>query len=156
MCIRDRFDSDPVKTYGYLLEQLSTRNLAFVEIMNWDPTEEANEEITKNHPVKPSSQSEDIYRALRPHYKGNIVLNMLQDLEKAAKYLEDGTGQAISYGRLQVCHPNLVEDLREGRPLNWNPLPQYLMDGGDTGYLDLSVYESKQDFTTHFDDQPNR
>lgn len=140
----DMADSDPVKIYGYLLERLSERNLAFVEVMNWDPTEDSDPEITKNHPVRPSTQCEDIFRALRPHYKGNLVINMLQDMEKAGQYLEDGTAQAISYGRLQVCHPNLVEDLREGKKLNWNPIPKYLMEGGDTGYLDLSVYEETQ------------
>ena len=72
--------------------KVSERNLAFVEIMKQDPNEEANP--SSRATTSSLQRISNIWIALRPTFKGNLVTNWNLTLEKAAKSFEEGKDQA--------------------------------------------------------------
>eukprot|EP01016_Furgasonia_blochmanni_P048896 TRINITY_DN7361_c0_g1_i1.p1 TRINITY_DN7361_c0_g1~~TRINITY_DN7361_c0_g1_i1.p1 ORF type:complete len:380 (+),score=37.83 TRINITY_DN7361_c0_g1_i1:185-1324(+) len=141
--LHDMYDSDPVPLFSHLLEKLSERKIAFVELVDIDPTEE-------NDPAarfpKPSSQVQEVFKTFRPHFKGTLIANMCMNLEKAEQLIKEGLADAASFGTLYIPNPDLVEKFRNGTPIITNVAEDYWFKGGELGFTDLSVYKNQFSF----------
>eukprot|EP01017_Pseudomicrothorax_dubius_P009099 TRINITY_DN13041_c0_g1_i2.p1 TRINITY_DN13041_c0_g1~~TRINITY_DN13041_c0_g1_i2.p1 ORF type:complete len:368 (-),score=93.93 TRINITY_DN13041_c0_g1_i2:51-1154(-) len=118
----DMYDENPVETFSYLLEQLDARGCSFVELRD-------AEEATGK------AQVPDIYKALRPFFKRAIVANQGLDFEKGNAIIASGLADLVSFGRLFIANPDLVERFRLGKGLN-PPDPKTFYGSGPKGYTD--------------------
>jgi N-ethylmaleimide reductase len=119
----DIHDDHPQETFDYVVTQLNSRRLAFLDILQgtggapreaWVPFD---------------------YARLRTLYAGNLVLNNGYDFASAQAALQAGAGDAIAFGRLLLANPDLVERFRRGAPLN-APDPATFYGGDAKGYTD--------------------
>ena len=56
--------------------------------------------------------------------------------------MESGGADAITFGRLFLANPDLVERFKNGWELN-EMKTDYLYFGGETGYIDYPFYQKK-------------
>ncbi len=112
----DMGDSDPLATFGYVADELGKRKVAFIF------TREA---------VKDDS----ISQALKARFGGVYIANEALSPESAVDLVESGVADAVSFGKLFIANPDLVERLAEGAPLNV-PDPDTFYGGDEKGYTD--------------------
>jgi N-ethylmaleimide reductase len=123
----DVADSDPTALFGYLVQRLSDRRLAYI------------------HVVEGATQGErDFapfdYAALRRSFSGAYVANNGYTREMAIEALAEGRADLVAFGRPFISNPDLVERLRLGAPLA--PLDKAtLYGGGARGYTDYPALE---------------
>jgi N-ethylmaleimide reductase len=116
-------DSDPAGTYGYVVERLSRLGLAYLHVI---------EGATQGARDVPGGFD---LQALRRAFKGLYMANNGYDLELALQARQLDRADLISFGRLYIANPDLVERLRRRAPLN---VPErHTFFGGDArGYTD--------------------
>ncbi len=125
-------DSDPVALFTHLVGELSTRQLAFLDMI-----ERNNAPMAVSDDIDAEVNEAGVV-AIREAYTGVYVANGCYDLEKAEAALQSGYADAISFGRDFIATPDLVERLAAGKPLNPAADPMdYYGDGGDKGYIDF-------------------
>jgi N-ethylmaleimide reductase len=105
--VQDMYDSDPLSLYSYFLQELSTRNIAFVEIVQPPDDREGF------YPVKGEQQISDIFMALRSSFSGVLIGNQNIRFEKAEEYIENGILDMVSYGKHFIANPDLTEKLKK-------------------------------------------
>lgn len=118
-------DSDPAGTYAYVVERLNAFDLAYIHII---------EGATQGPREVPGGF--DLQR-LRP-FKGLYIANNGYDLALALKARRCNLADLVSFGRLYIANPDLVERLRIGASLNVPDRATFF--GGDAaGYTDYPV-----------------
>ena len=120
-------DSDPVDLSTYLALALNDFNLAYTHIIRGDQTGQTEADI-----VKPFSD----------HYEGALILNMGYDADTGAREIENGTGDAISYGRHFLANPDLPERFKQDAKLN-EPNPDTFYTQGSEGYTDYPALDER-------------
>jgi N-ethylmaleimide reductase len=116
-------DENPKETYEYLLDKLNDYNLAYVHLMN------------PFMPVDNPNYVNNVTEHFRKIYKGTIITNAGFDGEKGNQIIEKGDADFVSYGRLLLANPDLVERFEKGAELN--NFDQATFYGGDEkGYTD--------------------
>lgn len=115
-------DSDPVKLFDAVSEGLNGYGLAYVNVVEGatDPTER---EIPFD------------WEGLRRRIRSPYIANNNYDLDRALAARERGHADMISFGRLYIANPDLVERLRRRAPLNALQL-ETIIAPGPTGYTD--------------------
>ncbi len=124
-------DSDPVKTFSYLTEQLNQFNLAYLHVI----------EALPGHPMAARAGVPAVAAHLRNIFNGTFILNGGYTQETADKALANNEAEIIAFGVPFIANPDLVERFRIGAALN-NPDPSTFYVPGDKGYID---YPSLQD-----------
>jgi len=119
-------DSDPQATFGYVIRQLATRQLAYLHL---------NE--LQNGPATPDVTA----RYFRQFYPGTLIVAGGYTLERAQATLAAGTADLIAFGQLYLANPDLVDRFRRGAALN-TPNPQTFYGGGAAGYIDYPALAS--------------
>ncbi|BBM01813.1 alkene reductase [Microbulbifer sp. GL-2] len=116
-------DSHAQETYLYVVNQLNRYNLAYLQMMEraWDRDEQ---------PAIDHIQ-------LRNTYKGHYVANGMYDLDSANKAIANGSADYISFGRLFISNPDLVERLANNGPYNTEDMSSFFA-GDEQGYVDYS------------------
>ncbi|MCO1336752.1 alkene reductase [Microbulbifer sp. OS29] len=114
-------DSNTQATYLYVVNQLNRYNLAYLQMMEraWDRDEQ---------PAIDHIQ-------LRNTYKGRYVANGMYDLDSANKAIANGSADYISFGRLFISNPDLVERLANNGPYNEEDMSSFFT-GDERGYVD--------------------
>jgi len=118
-------DSNPRALFGYVAEQLNERHLAFIFVRETleDPV----------HLIGP---------LVRKEFKGAYIANDGLTKESAEHIVASGDADAVSFGRLFIANPDLVERFRRNAPLNsLNMDTIYSKDG--TGYNDYPTLDTK-------------
>ncbi|WP_322044793.1 alkene reductase [Paraburkholderia sp. J67] len=110
-------DSDPVALFGYVAEQLDQRQLAFIF----------------------GRESLDVARRITPvvraRFKGAFIANDGLTPESAERLIAEGEADAVSFGKLYIANPDLVERLQA--QASFNPLNAGTIYGTDgVGYTD--------------------
>jgi len=115
-------DSDPEKLFAVVTEGLNGFNLAYLNVVEGatDPTE-------KEVPFD--------WKRLRRAYRGPYIANNNYDLARAHAARRDGHADMISFGRLFIANPDLVERFRRGAPLN-KLVPGTIIAPGAAGLTD--------------------
>jgi len=116
-------DTDPQGTYGYVATRLAAFKLAYLHVI---------EGMTQGPRRVPLGFDLGI---LRRAFGGTYIANNGYDRELALGARRDHTADLISFGRLDIANPHLVERLRIDAPLNAPDRATFF--GGDShGYTD--------------------
>lgn len=116
-------DSDPAGTYAYVVEQLNAFGLAYMHVI---------EGATQGPRDVPEGFD---FQILRRAFNGLYMANNGYDLELAVEARRRNLADLISFGRLYIANPDLVERFRAGAPLNI-PHDSTFFGGGAVGYTD--------------------
>ncbi len=114
----DLQDSDPEALLAHLAEQLSQRCIAYLELRHMDPALDSERSITA---------------VARRHFQGPLLRNGGFTAATAQAGLDEGSADAIVFGRAYIANPDLVERLRLGAALN-EPEPKTYYAPGALGY----------------------
>ena len=114
--------SDAEEVYTYLVEQLNSRHLAYLEILDTSAMFEP----------KPTW---DVTGKMREIYKGNFIANGGDDKARATQALAEGKANAISFGNLYLANPDLPQRFAQDAPFN-EPDKSTYYQGEEKGYID--------------------
>ncbi|BCM90084.1 N-ethylmaleimide reductase [Abditibacteriota bacterium] len=118
-------DSNLRETFGYLVSELSKRQIAFVF-------------------SRASREDATLTTELKNLFDGVWIANQQVSPEEGEQLIETGQADAVSWGKQFIANPDLVERLRLGAPLNEpNPDTFYTYPDGDksVGYTDYPFLE---------------
>ncbi len=116
----DLHDSDPEALLAHVALQLSQRRIAYLELRHMDPALEAERRIAA---------------VARQHFQGPLLRNGGYTAATAQAALDEGSADAIAFGRAYIANPDLVQRLRLGARLN-EPDPKTYYGAGAAGYTD--------------------
>lgn len=126
-------DKETIPTFEYIIEKLSKEyDLAYI------------------HLSEPFSDVSDIPFAVqhiakhfRPLYKGTLMINGGFDKDSGNKVIEDGFADLVSFGKLYISNPDLVERFENDWELaDWEEDTFYTPD--KKGYTDYEKYKEKE------------
>ncbi len=117
-------DSKPQKHFEYFIEQLNTRNLAYLHVLEGDMTGET---------------SQVDYSALRTRFSGTYIVNNGYNLEKAQTAIKNGNADLVAFGIPFLANPDLVYRYSQNLPLNVAD-PTTFYGGNEVGYTDYPFY----------------
>lgn len=120
----DAVESNPEKTYGYIVEKLNDYKLAYLHL-----SEMISADVRSNHPEKLILP---FYRNL---YKGNLISCGGYTRETAIQTIDKGDADLIAFGKLIISNPDLVERFKVNAPLNSYDKDTFY-HGGKKGYVD--------------------
>ena len=115
-------DENPLATFGYVVEQLSQRNVAFIFSREYEA-------------------ADSIGPQLREKFNGVWIANENLTPESAKRILREGQADAVSFGKAYIANPDLLERLEQGLPLN-EIQPTTLYAKGAEGYTDYPALEA--------------
>ena len=124
-------DSDPGETYASVVERLNAFGLAYIHII---------EGVTQGAREVPGGFDLQILRRL---FKGLYMANNGYDLRLALEARRRNLADLISFGRLYIANPDLVERLRIGARLNV-PDRATFFGGGAAGYTDYPALSTAE------------
>ena len=114
-------DAAPQETYQYLVQRISTLQLAYL------------------HLARTGSAFD--YRALvRPLFNGALLLGGRLDRDSAASLIASRSADAAVFGSLYLANPDLLQRFVAGAPLN-APQRETFYTDGPQGYIDYPVLE---------------
>jgi N-ethylmaleimide reductase len=123
----DLSDGNPQAVFGYLVEQLNQRGIAFIHFI---------EGATGGSRDVPGFD----FAWARKTFKGTYIANNGYDRAMALEAVESGHADAVAFGRLYIANPDLVQRLQRNAPLN-TPNPQTFYTPGEVGYIDYPALE---------------
>jgi len=124
----DSRDSNPQPLFNYVVEYLSLIRLAYVHVVEGE-TGGARDSIPFD------------YDALRERFGGVWMVNNGYDREMAIEAVASGRADLVSFGRLFLANPDLVERLSKNAPLNAPMDQKTFYGGGAHGYTDYPTLE---------------
>lgn len=121
----DLSDSAPQTVFGYLIEALNTRGIAYIHCI---------EGATGGPRDIPGFD----FAWARATFKGAYIANNGYDRAMAIDAVESGHADAVALGRAFLANPDLVRRLQINAPLN-APNPTTFYTPGPVGYTDYST-----------------
>lgn len=119
-------DENPVETYGYLVDKLPAKEMAYLN-------------VTLLHFAEPKA---DYHALLKPKFMGNYIVGGQLTKESAENLLVQGKAEAVVFGTAYIANPDLVERFRHDAPLS-QPNPATIYAAGPSGiaegYIDYPV-----------------
>ncbi|WP_370263258.1 alkene reductase [Limnobacter sp.] len=115
-------DSNPQALFSYLIQELDKRNIGFIHMI---------EGATGGDRNVPGFD----YQAARRSFKGSWIVNNGYTREMAIEAVQEKRADAVSFGRLYIANPDLVERLKQNAPMN-EPDPNTFYVPGEKGYTD--------------------
>jgi N-ethylmaleimide reductase len=126
----DMHDSNPLETFGHVLNELNSFGLAYAHITQVTAQDIAHGATEGVGP-----------KELKPYWKGKIVSAGGFTLESGNKALAEGWADAIAFGVPFIANPDLPERFRCNAPLN-KPDEASFYGGDEKGYTDYPFLES--------------
>lgn len=124
----DMGDSDPVKLFSYVLEQLGSRGIAYAHLVEPRSSLAGGQDSV----VTEAPETRTIFRK---SFKGTLISAGGYVRDEALKAVESGTVDAVAFGRLFISNPDLPKRLELGSELNSYDR-QSFYGGGEKGYTD--------------------
>jgi N-ethylmaleimide reductase len=121
-------DSDPQTHFRYFFEQLSSRKLAYIHVLEGDMV---------------SKSSKVDYHDLRMRITCPYIANNGYDLERAQNAISCGVADLVAFGIPFLANPDLVRRYKKHLPLNEADKSTFY-GGGEAGYVDYPFYFEKQ------------
>lgn len=118
----DMGDENPLATFGFVVEQLNQRNVAFIFSREYEA-------------------ADSISPQLREKFNGIWIANENLTPESAKRILRDGGADAVSFGKAYIANPDLLQRLEQNLPLN-ELQPTTLYAKGAEGYTDYPALEA--------------
>jgi len=119
----DSRDSDPQALFNHVVEALNPIGLAYLHIVEGE-TGGARDSVPFD------------YDALHDRFDGVWMVNNGYDRQRAIDAVASGRADLVSFGRLFMANPDLVERFRQDAPLNTLMGPETFYGGGNHGYID--------------------
>lgn len=126
----DMRDSDPVKLFTYILEQLSQRGIAYVHVI--EPRSSGaggGDAVVQNMP--------DTAQLFRAAFKGAFLSAGGYNAENAKEVVAAGLADAVAFGRFFISNPDLPRKIKEGVPFTAYDRGTFY-GGSEKGYTDYS------------------
>jgi 2,4-dienoyl-CoA reductase-like NADH-dependent reductase (Old Yellow Enzyme family) len=117
-------DSDPPSVYVPAARELDRIGIAFLELRELSPQGTFG-----------ASEQPKVSPLLRPVFSRPLILNQDYRLDSAQEALASGAADAISFGRLFISNPDLVDRLGAGAPLATDEVATWYTQGPE-GYVD--------------------
>jgi N-ethylmaleimide reductase len=117
----EALDSNPEKTFGYVIRSLNRFGLAYLHMVEGD--------------TGGKRASDGQIAAMRDLFEGAYIANNGYDGALAEARIATGQADAVAFGRPFIANPDLVERLRTHAPLNEGNQATYY-GGGAEGYTD--------------------
>ncbi len=117
-------DSQPEKTYGWIVEKLNAYRLAYLHI---------SEMMTPGERL--AGDPESVVPYYRAIYDGTLISCGGHSRESAIRMVDNGQADLIAFGKPFISNPDLVERLKEKAPLA-EPDKDTFYHGGPKGYID--------------------
>jgi len=117
----DMGDSDPAATFGYVVQEMDRRGIAFIF---------TRESLGENR-ISPQ---------LRAAFRGAFIANEGFDGQTAQSVLQAGEADAVAFGKLFIANPDLVRRLAQDAPMN-TPMPATFFGSGPGGYTDYPTLQ---------------
>ena len=114
----DMGDANPKETFGYVMQELGKRQIAFF--------------FTREYLAEDSISLEMKARSNGVPY----IANMRLSREDALELLASGKAEAVSFGKAYIANPDLFERLVEDEPLNELKLENMIGTDVAEGYID--------------------
>jgi N-ethylmaleimide reductase len=125
----DMGDSNPVALFGYVLEQLSERGIAYAHIIEPRGGENGYKEAPRTCEL------------FRKYFKGVLISAGGYNAESAEKTIAEGLADAVAFGRWFISNPDLPERFATNSALN--PYDRSTFYGGaERGYTDYPALEA--------------
>jgi N-ethylmaleimide reductase len=122
----DMGDSDPVALFTYVLQQLSSRGIAYAHVI----------ETRAGEPGAP--RTAEIFRTA---FSGALISAGGYLSETAEKIIAEGLADAVAFGRLFIANPDLPKRFETNSPLN--PYDRSTFYGGtEKGYTDYPALDA--------------
>ncbi len=113
-------DSEPEKTYLYLIKKLQERKLGILHFME---------------PAELPNNKEAMLPEVRKLYSGLLIINSGYNKQSAEAVIQAGLADAVSFGSLFIANPDLPERFAKDASLA-SPDKATLYGGGVKGYSD--------------------
>jgi N-ethylmaleimide reductase len=120
-------DSDPIATFEYVVEQLSSLGLSYLHVLEGDMASD-------NRVVD--------YHRLKDIFAGPYMANNGYTHASALATVAAGTADMVAFGVLYIANPDLVARLMDDAPLN-TPDPQSFYGGDSRGYTDYPTLHAE-------------
>lgn len=133
--VDDISDSDPVKLFGYVLERLSEKGVAYAHVI--EPRSSGAGGGAPTSPDAPRTA-----KIFREAFEGVFISTGAYTPEEAEETIAQGLADAIGFGRLFIANPDLPERLRNGAELTAPDRATYY-GGGERGYTDYPELEAE-------------
>jgi N-ethylmaleimide reductase len=117
-------DSDPVRTFSYLAQQLDSLGVGFIELTE-----------APSGPMARPEGAPHITPLVRRHYKGTLIANGGFDASSATALLAQDGADLVSFGVPFIANPDLPRRFFESAPLN-APDRSTFYGGDHRGYTD--------------------
>ena len=117
-------DSQPEKTYGWIVNKLNAFRLAYLHISEMMTPEE-----------RLAGDPESVVPHYRDIYDGTLISCGGHSRESAIRMLDAGQADLIAFGKPFISNPDLVERLKADAPLA-EPDKDTFYHGGPKGYTD--------------------
>lgn len=114
----DMGDDDPRETFGYVMEQLGKRQIAFF--------------FTREYLAEDSISNDMQQRSNGVPY----IANMRLSRDDAVELLASGQADAVAFGKAYIANPDLYERLLQDAPLNELKLENMIGSQSAEGYID--------------------
>jgi N-ethylmaleimide reductase len=125
-------DSDPEALFGAVATMLDNLGIGFIELRELLPNGTFGaSDVPKLSPL------------IREKFAGALILNQDYSFAAGQADLDKGVADAISWGRLFIGNPDLVERFRHGEALNQDD-PTTWYTPGVEGYNDYPVLPTRQ------------
>ena len=115
-------DSHPQAVFAHLVEELNNRGIAFIHFIEGETG-------------GPRELTGFDYAWARQAFKGTYIANNGYTREMAIDAIESGSADAVSFGRMFIANPDLVERLKVNAALN-EANPKTFYTPGPVGYTD--------------------
>jgi len=126
-------DSDPIALFTYVLRELSSRNIAYLHLIEARGSEMGITDVLH-------ANAPDNAQLFRPAFSGPLISAGAYSPESGAIAIDNGRANAIAFGRLFIANPDLVARVREGAPLN-RPDRSTFYGGDARGYTDYPMLQ---------------
>ena len=113
-------DSDAQNTFNYVTEMLNRFNLAYLHVLEGDM-------LTQSRKLD--------YQQIKDRFNGPYMANQGYTYESATKALENNQADCVSFGKLFISNPDLVERFKENAKLA-EPDQATFYGGNEKGYTD--------------------
>jgi N-ethylmaleimide reductase len=121
--------AEMVATYKYLLTTLNHMPLSHIHLIG------ATSDVTDS----PFEAIKDPLSYFRPIFQGNIIAGGGYDHATGEQAIESGLANLVAYGKAFIANPDLVERLRNNKPLAVAD-PATFYQGGANGLTTYPVY----------------
>lgn len=127
----DMSDSDPVALFGYVIEQLNKRGIAYVHMIEPRATGAGGSDaVNEDAPC-----TSDLFRK---NFTGAFISAGGYTPETAKVAVESGQVDAVAFGRYYISNPDLAQRIQKGVALAPYKRATFY-GGGEKGYTDYPV-----------------